>query len=98
MDITDVKIKPVEGDKKLKAFVTIKIDDCFVVRGIKVIKTEKGYLVAMPANKMKDGSFRDLAHPLDRTTREMLEEAVITEYRRVMTEDETSQEGLLCTA
>ena len=83
MRITEIKVLPVEGDEKLKAYVTIKLDDCFVVRDMKVIKGPSGYFVAMPAKKMKDGTYRDLVHPLDKPTRDKLEEQVMDEYRRV---------------
>jgi len=72
MRITEIKILPVDGDEKLKAYVTIKLDDCFVVRDMKVIKGNTGYFVAMPAKKMKDGTYRDLVHPLDKPTRQKL--------------------------
>lgn len=84
MQITEVKVLPVDGDEKLKAFVTIKLDGCFVIRDIKVIKGTTGYFVAMPAKKMKDGTHRDLVHPLDRSTRQMLEDLVLDEYNRTM--------------
>ncbi len=86
MRITEIKVLPVDGDEKLKAYVTIKLDDCFVVRDIKVIKGVGGYFIAMPAKKMKDGTYRDLVHPLDKSTRQMLEEQVMSEYRRVQSE------------
>lgn len=82
MRITEIKVLPVEGDEKLKAYVTIKLDDCFVVRDMKVIKGTTGHFVAMPAKKMKDGSYRDLVHPLDKQTRLMLEAQVMSEYKR----------------
>lgn len=85
MRITEVKILPVQDDEKLKAFVTIKLDDCFIVRDMKVIKGHAGYFfVAMPAKKMKDGTYRDLVHPLDKSTRQMVEEQVLSEYKRIM--------------
>ena len=83
MRITEITVLTVDGDEKLKAYVTIKLDDCFVIRDLKVIKGFSGYFVAMPAKRMKDGSYRDLVHPLDRTTRQMLEAEVMTEYKRV---------------
>jgi len=81
--ITDVKVLPVDGDGVLKAFVSIKIDDCLVIRDMKVIKGNSGYFVAMPAKKMKDGTYWDLVHPLDSSTRAMLEERVLSEYYKV---------------
>ncbi len=87
MRITEINVLPVEGDERLKAFVTIKFDGCFIVRDVKVIKGNKGYFVAMPAKKMKDGTYKDLVHPLDRRTREMLEEHVLGAYRKVLQEN-----------
>ncbi|MCK4739696.1 MAG: septation regulator SpoVG [Deltaproteobacteria bacterium] len=83
MRITEVKILKVDGDEKLKAYVTIKFDDCFVVRDVKVINGNSGVFVAMPAKRMKDGTYRDLIHPIDKTTRTMLEDTVLDEYKRV---------------
>ncbi len=80
--ITEIRVLPVDGDEKLKAYVSIKIDDCLAIRDMKVIKGTSGYFVAMPAKKMKDGTYRDLVHPLDRGTREHLEEVVIDEYKK----------------
>lgn len=83
MRITEIKVLPVDGDEKLKAYVTIKLDDCFVVRDMKVIKGTSGYFIAMPAKKMKDGTYRDLVHPLDKSTRQMLEAQVLDEYNKM---------------
>ncbi len=80
MRITEIKVLPVDGDEKLKAYVTIKLDDCFVVRDMKVIKGTTGYFIAMPAKKMKDGTYRDLVHPLDKPTRQMLEDLVNSKH------------------
>ncbi len=82
MRITEVNIIPVDGDEKLKAFVAIKLDSCFVIRDMKVIQGTSGLFVAMPAKKMKDGTYRDLVHPLDMATRQMLEGEVLDEYNR----------------
>lgn len=86
MHITDVKVKPVYGDGKLRAYVTVEIDKCFVVRDLKVIQGPGGYFIAMPAKKLKDGSFRDLCHPVNKGTRQMLESAVMDEYFRIAAE------------
>ncbi|MBW7956606.1 MAG: septation regulator SpoVG [Deltaproteobacteria bacterium] len=91
MRITEIKVLPVDGDEKLKAYVTIKLDDCFVVRDMKVIKGNTGYFVAMPAKKMKDGTYRDLVHPLDKPTRQMLEEQVMSEFNKVLAEGDSAQ-------
>jgi stage V sporulation protein G len=86
MRITEIKVLPVDGDEKLKAYVTIKLDDCFVIRDMKIIKGTTGYFVAMPAKKMKDGTYRDLVHPLDKPTRQDLEDQVLVEFRKLQAE------------
>ncbi|VAV84742.1 hypothetical protein MNBD_DELTA01-1949 [hydrothermal vent metagenome] len=87
MQITEVKVLPVNGDERLKAFVSIKLDACFVVRDMKIIQGNNGLFVAMPAKKMKDGTYRDLIHPLDQQTREMVEGLVLDEYKKVTSEN-----------
>jgi len=82
MNITEVKISPVNGDEKLKAFATVIFDDCFVVRDLKVISGKKGYFVAMPSRKMKDGTFKDIAHPLNNAMRQQLEAKVLEQYNK----------------
>jgi stage V sporulation protein G len=81
MEVTEVRVFPV-GEEKLKAYVTITIDNCFVVRDLKVIQGNNGLFVAMPSKKRKDGTFRDTAHPLNNETREMIEARVLAEYER----------------
>ncbi|MBE9532210.1 MAG: septation protein SpoVG family protein [Proteobacteria bacterium] len=87
MVISEVKVLPVEGDAKLKAYVSIKIEDSLVIRDVKIIDGARGLFVAMPAKRMKDGTYWDLVHPLDKATRELFEQAVLGEYRRVCGED-----------
>lgn len=84
MDITEVKVLPIEGDERLKAFVTIKFDDVFIIRDVKIIDGNTGLFVAMPAKKMKDGTYRDLVHPLNAETRTDLDQKVIQEYEQVI--------------
>ena len=81
MDVTEVRVFPVEEDR-LKAYVTITFDNCFVVRDLKVIDGNNGLFVAMPSKKRKDGTYRDMAHPLNNETRHMIEGRVLEEYRR----------------
>jgi stage V sporulation protein G len=81
MEITEVRIFPVHEDK-LKAYVTITLDGCFVVRGLKVIHGTTGLFVAMPAKRRKDGTFKDIAHPLNTETRERMERVILSEYDR----------------
>jgi len=81
MEVTEVRVFPVD-EEKLRAYVTITIDNCFVVRDLKVIKGNNGLFVAMPSKKRKDGTFRDTAHHLNNETREMIESKVLAEYER----------------
>ena len=83
MKITEVKVFPVD-EEKLKAYAMIVFDECFVVRDLKVISGTSGLFVAMPSKKRKDGTFKDVAHPLNRETRKEIEKAVIDEYHREM--------------
>ncbi|NOY53889.1 MAG: septation regulator SpoVG [Deltaproteobacteria bacterium] len=83
MEITEVQIYPV-ADRMLKAYVAITFDDCFVVRDMKVIQGRKGIFVAMPSRRQADGSYRDIAHPLDTQTRNRIQEQVLRVYRDKM--------------
>ncbi len=80
MDITEVRVFPVD-DEKLKAFVSIILDDCFVISDIKIIHGPKGLFVSMPSKKRKDGTFRDIAHPLNSDTRRRMEDQILARYR-----------------
>lgn len=91
MDITEVKVYPVrKHDDKLKAFATIILDDCFVIRDLKVINGNTGLFVAMPSRKKADGTYADIAHPLNQDTRAKMEQTVLGEYNKVMEELEAS--------
>lgn len=79
MKITEVKVFPVNEDR-LKAYVSITIDDAFVVRDLKIIRGNDGLFVAMPSKKRKDGQFKDIAHPLNQETRAEIEKAVFDAY------------------
>jgi stage V sporulation protein G len=81
MEITEVRVFPV-SEEKLKAYVTITLDHCFVVRDLKVINGNSGLFIAMPAKRRKDGTFKDIAHPLNSETREKMERAILAEYER----------------
>jgi len=81
MKITEVKVFPV-NEERLKAYVTITIDDCFVVRDLKIIKGNEGLFVAMPSKKRKDGQFKDIAHPLNQETRTEIENAIFDAYEK----------------
>ena len=79
MKVTEVNVFPVNEDR-LKAYVSITLDDCFVVRDLKIILGTEGLFVAMPSKKRKDGPFKDIAHPLNQETRAMIEKAVFDAY------------------
>jgi len=81
MKITEVRIS-LRDDEKLKAFVSITLDNCFVVRGLKIIKGNRGMFVAMPSRKRPDGTFQDLAHPINNETRSWMEEEILSAYRQ----------------
>ena len=81
MKISDVRIRLVnKEDNKLKAVASITIDECFVVHDIKVIEAAEGVFIAMPSRKTNDGDYKDIAHPLNTETREILKEAILTAY------------------
>lgn len=85
MEITEVRIFLVTNEERLKAYATITIDNVFVIRDLRVINGNNGLFVAMPSRKMKDGTFKDIAHPLNSETRRMIEERVLAEYQRELT-------------
>ncbi len=93
MKITEVKVFCVNEDR-LKAYVSITFDECFVVRDLKVIRGNDGLFVAMPSKKRKDGQFKDIAHPLNQETREMVEKAVFDAYENEVRNMESSLEDL----
>lgn len=80
MNITDVRVRKITKDGKMKAVVSITIDDEFVVHDIKVIEGEKGLFIAMPSRKAMDGEYRDIAHPINTATRAMLQAIVLEAY------------------
>jgi len=79
MEITEIKVFLV-NEEKLKAYITIILDNCFVVRDLKIINGNTGLFVAMPAKKRKDGVFKDIAHPLNNETREKMETKILAAY------------------
>jgi stage V sporulation protein G len=85
MEITEVKVFPIQ-EEKLKAFVSIVFDQCFMVNDIKIIQGRDGLFISMPSRKKKNGEFKDVAHPLNNETRRMIEEQVLGEYHRVLAE------------
>lgn len=83
MKITEVKIYAAKDGGRLRAYATIVFDNVFIVRDLKIIEGQNGYFVSMPSRRRKDGTFRDIVHPLNSDMRKMIEEAVINEYQRM---------------
>lgn len=83
MEITEVKVFPIQ-EEKLKAFVSIVFDHCFMINDIKIIQGRDGLFISMPSRKKKNGEFKDVAHPLNNETRRMIEESILAEYDRVL--------------
>ncbi len=87
MQITDVRIRKVEKEGKMKAVVSITIDEEFVVHDIKIIEGEKGPFIAMPSRKAADGEYRDIAHPINSATRDRIQTLILQKYRETMNEE-----------
>ena len=83
MQITDVRIRKIATDGKMKAIVSVTFDDQFVVHDIKVIEGQNGLFIAMPSRKTPDGEFKDIAHPINTETREQIQKAILDEYEKV---------------
>jgi stage V sporulation protein G len=85
MKITEVKVFPVDDGGRLKAYATLVFDDCFIIRDLKVIQGDQALFVSMPSRRKKDGSFRDIVHPLNVEMRSLVEESIIKEYNNAST-------------
>ena len=92
MQITDVRVRKVAKEGKLKAVVSITIDDEFVVHDIKVIEGHNGLFIAMPSRKVGEGNFRDIAHPINAEMRQVLEDAVLKAYHEALAQLEVAAE------
>ena len=88
MKITDVRVRKITKEGKMKAIVSITIDDEFVVHDIKVIEGEKGLFIAMPSKKATDGEYRDIAHPINQTTRENIQSIILDRYEQALMEQD----------
>ena len=86
MNITDVRIRKINDEGKMKAVVSITFDDEFVVHDIKIIEGQNGLFIAMPSRKMGEGDFRDIAHPLISEARNRIRDAIFEEYEKVLAE------------
>ena len=92
MNITDVRVRRVAKEGKMKAVVSITIDDAFVVHDIKIIEGEKGLFIAMPSRKATDGEYRDIAHPINSETREKIQGIILQKYEQVLAEEPVEAE------
>ena len=91
MNITDVRVRKITAEGKMKAIVSITIDDVFVVHDIKLIDGEKGLFIAMPSKKATDGEYRDIAHPINSKTREDLQNLILSRYEQALLEPDTEE-------
>ena len=91
MNITDVRVRKVAKEGKMKAVVSITIDDEFVVHDIKVVEGEKGLFIAMPSRKAADGEYRDIAHPINSETRASIQNIVLEAYEKALLEPDDPQ-------
>ncbi|HOQ17395.1 MAG: septation regulator SpoVG [Epulopiscium sp.] len=88
MEITDIRVRKINKEGKMKAVVSVTFDNEFVVHDIKVIEGDKGRFIAMPSRKTMDGEFRDIAHPINSATREKIQTAVLEKYEMILVADE----------
>ena len=87
MQVTDVRVRMVSKDSKMKAVVSITLDNEFVVHDIKVIEGEKGLFIAMPSKKSAEGEYRDIAHPINSNTRERIQSMILEKYEQALAEE-----------
>ena len=92
MQITDVRVRKVAKEGKMKAIVSMTLDNEFVVHDIKVIEGEKGVFIAMPSRKSADGEFRDIAHPINSDTRDRIQAIILEKYQNVLLTEEVEEE------
>ncbi|MFQ3620055.1 MAG: septation regulator SpoVG [Spirochaetales bacterium] len=91
MQITDIRIRKVSTEGKLKAYVTVTFDNCFVVHNVKVIEGKTGIFIAMPSRKTKTGDYKDVAHPINSEFRNELQKRILTAYSKLGSEAETTE-------
>ena len=87
MQITDIRVRTVDSEGKMRAVVSITIDSVFVIHDIKVIEGEKGMFIAMPSRKAADGEYRDIAHPINSGTRERIQSTILARYQQALEEE-----------
>ncbi|MDU4892677.1 MAG: septation regulator SpoVG [Clostridium sp.] len=92
MNITDVRIRKITTEGKMKAIVSITLDNEFVVHDIKIIEGQSGNFIAMPSRRTPDGEFKDIAHPINTETREKIQKSILDEYEKVKNEEQVEAE------
>ncbi len=92
MQITDVRVRKVAKEGKMKAIVSITLDNEFVVHDIKVIEGEKGVFIAMPSRRASDGEYRDIAHPINSETRDRIQNIILAKYEATLLEEEAQED------
>lgn len=92
MEITDVRVRKVTKDGKMKAVVSVTFENEFVVHDIKIIEGEKGLFIAMPSRKSLDGEFRDIAHPINSETRDKIQKCILEKYQSILLTDSAAEE------
>ncbi len=93
MQVTDVRIRRIQTDGKLRAYVSITFDDSFVVHDLRIIDGRKGMFVAMPSKLLPNGNHKDIAHPINTEVREMIQSAVLKEFQATEGEEQTASES-----
>ena len=91
MNITDVRIRKISAEGKMKAIVSVTFENQFVVHDIKVIEGEKGLFIAMPSKKAIDGEYRDIAHPINSNTRERIQRTILERYEQALLEGDVEE-------
>ena len=94
MEITDIKVKKVSANGKLKAYVSLTFDNCFVIHNLKVIEGKDGIFVAMPNRKTKKGEFKDIAHPINSECRNAIQTKIIEEYNKALESDDPKENSV----
>ena len=92
MEITDVRIRRIDIEGKMKAVVSVTLDNQFVIHDIKIIESQNGLFIAMPSRKTPDGEFKDIAHPINAETREMLQTAILEKYENTSNENASGEQ------
>jgi stage V sporulation protein G len=92
MEITDIRVRKVAGEGKLKAYVTVTFDDCFVVHNVKIIEGKSGVFIAMPSRKTRVGEYKDVAHPIHPEFRAELQQRILDKYDDGNVQDDPSVE------